>query len=135
MRILLAIFVFLSFPVISTSGQKKDLSIPGEKHLKNIRQLTFTGENAEAYFSSDGRRLTFQSKHGDLKCDQIFTMNIDGSDMRMVSNGKGRTTCSYFFDRDRKILFASTHLGSPDCPPNPDFSKGYVWPVYPTYDI
>lgn len=135
MKFLFAFYLFISILVINTPAQSIALSFAGEKHLKNIRQLTFTGENAEAYFSSDGRRLTFQSKHGDLKCDQIFTMNVDGSGMRMVSNGKGRTTCSYFFDRDRKILFASTHLGSPDCPPNPDFSKGYVWAVYPTYDI
>ena len=106
-----------------------------EKHLRNIRQLTFGGQNAEAYFSADGKKLIFQSTHGDVKCDQIFTMNADGSEQRMVSNGKGRTTCSYFYPDGKKILFASTHLGNPECPPKPDYSKGYVWPVYPTYDI
>ncbi len=106
-----------------------------EKHLTNIKQLTFGGENAEAYFSSDGKQLIFQSKRDERKCDQIYTMNIDGSDVKMVSTGGGRTTCSYFFDHNKKILYASTHLGSRDCPPNPDFSHGYVWAIYPTYDI
>src|ERR1700704_4088181 len=73
------------------------LRLPQEKHLRNIRQLTFGGENAEAYFSSDGKKLIFQSTRDKRACDQIYTMNIDGSDVRMVSTGKGRTTCSYFF--------------------------------------
>ena len=106
-----------------------------EKHLTNIKQITFGGENAEAYFSTDGKKLIFQSKRDERKCDQIYTMNIDGSDVKMVSTGDGRTTCSYFFDNNKKILYGSTHLGSRDCPPNPDFSKGYVWAIYPTYDI
>ncbi len=107
----------------------------GEKHLKNIKQLTFGGENAEAYFSSDGRQLIFQSKRDGRGCDQIYTMNADGSNVKMVSNGEGRTTCSYFYKDRKKILYGSTHLGGKDCPPNPDFSKGYVWAIYPTYDI
>ena len=73
-----------------------DLATPQEKHVRNVRQLTFGGQNAEAYFSADGTHLIFQSSHGDVKCDQIFVMNIDGSDEHMVSTGKGRTTCSYF---------------------------------------
>jgi Tol biopolymer transport system component len=109
--------------------------LPGEIHLANLRQLTFEGENAEAYFSADGRRLIFQSTHGKLKCDQIFTMNADGSDSRMVSSGLGRTTCGYFFPDGRRILFSSTHLAGPDCPPVPDRSAGYVWPVYRSYDL
>ncbi|MGD0161585.1 MAG: hypothetical protein ABSB39_03870 [Candidatus Sulfotelmatobacter sp.] len=112
-----------------------DLATPQEKHLRNVHQLTFGGQNAEAYFSADGTKLIFQSSHGDVKCDQIFTMNLDGSDQRMVSTGKGRTTCSYFYPDGKKILFSSTHLASPECPPRPDFSKGYVWAVYPGYDI
>jgi TolB protein len=106
-----------------------------EKHLRNIRQLTFGGQNAEAYFSADGKKLIFQSNRDPLKCDQIFVMNIDGSDQHMISTGKGRTTCSYFYPDGRKILYASTHLGSADCPPRPDYSKGYVWGIYPSYDI
>jgi Tol biopolymer transport system component len=108
---------------------------PIEKHLRNITQLTFGGENAEAYFSADGRRLIFQSTRDGHGCDQIYTMNIDGSNVKMVSTGTGRTTCSYYFPNLGRILYSSTHLGSKDCPPRPDFSQGYVWAVYPSYDI
>ena len=111
------------------------LALPQEKHLRNLKQLTFVGENAEAYFSSDGKRLIFQSTRDGRECDQIYTMNIDGSDVRMVSNGEGRTTCSYFFPNGKRILYSSTHLGAKQCPPRPDFSKGYVWAVYPSFDI
>ena len=106
-----------------------------ERHLANIKQLTFGGENAEAYFSSDGKQLIFQSKRDGRACDQIYTMNADGSNVKMVSTGDGRTTCSYFYRDKKKILYGSTHLASKDCPPNPDFSKGYVWAIYPGYDI
>lgn len=109
--------------------------LPAEKHLQNIRQLTFGGENAEAYFSSDGKKLIFQSTRDGRDCDQIYTMNIDGSDVKMVSTGDGRTTCAYFFPGNRKILYSSTHLGGKACPPKPDFSQGYVWAVYDSYDI
>ena len=112
-----------------------DMATPQEKHLRNVHQLTFGGQNAESYFSADSKKLIFQSSHGDVKCDQIFTMNIDGSDQHMVSTGKGRTTCSFFYPDGKKILYASTHLASPECPPRPDFSKGYVWAVYSGYDI
>src|SRR5580700_4463969 len=74
-----------------------DLATPQEKHLRNVRQLTFGGQNAEAYFSADGQKLIFQSTRDNLQCDQMFTMNVDGSNVRMVSNGKGRTTCGYFY--------------------------------------
>lgn len=133
MKYLSLILVF----VLSAAAfaQTKTLQTEGEKRLKNIKQLTFGGENAEAYFSFDGKRLIFQSKRDNLLCDQIFTMNIDGSNVRRVSNGEGRTTCSYFFKNGKKILYGSTHLGGRECPPNPDYSKGYVWAIYPTYDI
>jgi Tol biopolymer transport system component len=132
--------LFLALAIIFTisftgSAQEKDLSFPGEKRLSNIKQLTFGGENAEAYFSRDGKRLIFQSKRDGLQCDQIFTMNIDGSNVRMVSTGKGRTTCSFFHRNGKKIIYSSTHLASDECPPNPDFSQGYVWAIYPTYDV
>jgi Tol biopolymer transport system component len=103
--------------------------------LSNIHQLTNGGENAEAYWSPDGKRLIFQSTRGDSKCDQEFVMNADGSDQHMVSTGKGRTTCGYFLPDNEHILYASTHLGGDACPPDVDHSKGYVWAVYPTYDI
>jgi len=115
--------------------QTPDLATPQEKHLRNVRQLTFGGQNAEAYFSADGKKLIFQSTHGDVQCDQMFTMHIDGSDVHMVSTGKGRTTCGYFFPDGKKILYSSTHLADPQCPPRPDFSKGYVWAIYAGYDI
>ena len=88
-----------------------DLRTPEEKHLRNVRQLTFGGSNAEAYFSADGKKLIFQSTRDDLQCDQIFIMNADGTDQKMVSTGKGRTTCSYIFPHRDKILYSSTHSG------------------------
>ena len=106
-----------------------------ERHLANIRQLTHGGENAEAYFSSDGSRLIYQSTRPDYPCDQIYSMKIDGTDSRRVSTGTGRTTCGYFYPNGRHLLFASTHETSRECPPRPSFARGYVWPVYPGYDI
>ena len=106
----------------------------GERHFGKIRQLTFGAENAEAYFSHDGKRLIFQSTRGGNGCDQEFVMNVDGSDIRRVSNGLGKTTCGYFYDGDRKIFFGSTHAANGACPTKPDPSKGYVWGLDP-YDI
>jgi Tol biopolymer transport system component len=106
-----------------------------EKHLRNIRQLTHGGENAEAYFSPDGKRLIFQSTRSGVPCDQIYTINVDGTGERRVSTGEGRTTCGYFYPGGQEILYASTHGAGPECPPKPDFSRGYVWPVYDAYDI
>jgi Tol biopolymer transport system component len=108
---------------------------PKEVHLRNIRQLTSGGENAEAYFSLDGKQVIFQSTRGSYKCDQIFTMNQDGSNVKLVSTGKGRTTCGYFMPDGKRVIYASTHLGSPDCPPPADRAEGYVWPIYRTFDI
>lgn len=131
----------MSIAVVTTNPQKQtplSQSInpePQEKRLRNIRQLTFGGENAEAYFSADGKKLIFQSTRDGRGCDQIYTMNIDGSDVKMVSSGDGRTTCGYFFKNGKRILYSSTHLGSRACPPPPDFSKGYVWAVYESFDI
>jgi TolB protein len=104
-------------------------------HISNIRQLTFGGSNAEAYWSPDGKRLVFQSTRDGRECDQIYIMNADGSGVHMVSTGKGRTTCGYFLPDNKTFVYASTHLGGAGCPPPPDRSKGYVWPVYPTYDL
>jgi Tol biopolymer transport system component len=108
---------------------------PRETHLANVRQLTFGGQNAEAYFSPDGKRLTFQSTRDGHSCDQQFIMNLDGTGVQRISNGKGRTTCGWWMKDGKRILFASTHGASDDCPPRPDFSQGYVWPIYPTYAI
>ncbi len=122
---------------LSLNGFAQDdkLLVEGENRIRNIRQLTNGGENAEAYFSSDGKKIIFQSKRDGRQCDQIYTMNIDGSNVKMVSTGKGRTTCSYFHRGGKKIVYSSTHEASDDCPPVPDRSQGYVWPVYPTFDI
>lgn len=106
-----------------------------EVHLRHVKQLTFGGQNAEAYFSFDGKRLVFQSTRDPYKCDQIFVMNADGSDQRLVSSGRGKTTCSYFFRDGKHILYSSTHLSGPECPPRPDYSKGYVWGVYSAFQI
>ncbi|MBS1518894.1 MAG: PD40 domain-containing protein [Bacteroidetes bacterium] len=111
------------------------LRLENEVHLKNIRQLSFGGENAECYFSPDGTKFSFQSTHGNLECDQIFSMDIDGNNWKMVSTGKGRTTCSYYLPDNKTVLFASTHEVDPNCPPKPDLSQGYVWALYDTYDI
>jgi TolB protein len=103
--------------------------------LDNIHQLTFGGQNAEAYWSPDGKRLIFQSTRKPYDCDQIFIMNADGSDQRVVSTGKGRTTCGYFLADGKHIVYASTHEAGAACPPQPDRGKGYVWGVFPGYEI
>ena len=139
MRIIIALaLASLSVAVITVRPQQsssQSTSLPNEKHLANLKQLTFGGENAEAYFSSDGKQLIFQSTRDGRGCDQIYTMNIDGSNVKMISNGKGRTTCSYFFPGGKRVLYSSTFLADKECPPRPDFSKGYVWAVYPGFDI
>lgn len=106
-----------------------------EVRLTNLRQLTFGGQNAEAYYAFDGSKLIFQTTREGVPCDQIYTMELDGTDARMVSTGDGRTTCGYFFPDGESIIYASTHLGGIDCPPEPDFSQGYVWGINDTYDI
>jgi TolB protein len=103
---------------------------PGERHLRHIRQLTFGGNNAEAYFSPDGQRLIFQRQERvDAGCDQEYTMKVDGSDVRRVSNGEGRTTCGYWYDGGRRILYSSTFEHGRECPSPADRSQGYVWPL------
>ena len=104
-------------------------------HLGDTKQLTFGGQNAEAYWAPDGKRLIFQSTRDNLSCDQEFIMNAEGSNLHMVSTGKGRTTCGYFLADNKHIVYASTHAGGDACPPPADRSKGYLWAVYPTYDI
>jgi TolB protein len=120
----------------STSGAAA-ATIPDSnesRHLTDIRRLTNGGENAEAYFSRDGQHLIFQSTRDGRTCDQQYTMRIDGSDVRRVSTGQGKTTCGYFIDGDKRIVFASTHAADSACPPRPDPSKGYVWGLDP-FDI
>lgn len=118
---------------------------PGEAHFANVRQLTFGGDNAEAYFSYDGKYLVFQksnAKEG-IACDQIWMGKIptdatEKFEPKLVSTGTGRTSCAYFFPDNKHILYASTHLSSKDCPPVPDRTKygnRYIWPVYESFDI
>jgi Tol biopolymer transport system component len=134
--ILSAVLVSLGEPRSTTAVDQNDpLRLPEEKHLRNIRQLTDGGENAEAYFSADGKRLIFQSTRDGYPCDQIYEINVDGTGLKRLSTGKGRTTCSYIFPNGKRILYSSTHVASPDCPPKPDNSRGYVWAIYPAYDI
>jgi len=127
----LSLAVALAFPALRAQGP----SATTEKHLRNIRQLTHGGENAEAYFSQDGKRLIFQSTRDNYPCDRIYTINVDGSGERLVSTGTGRTTCGYFYPGGKEILFASTHGAGRECPPRPSYEHGYVWPVYDGYDI
>ena len=137
--VVLAVFVAYgqqSPPVASASS----LAYPGEKHLRNIRQLTFGGQNAEAYWSADDKYLIFQHQGEGVPCDQIYTISADTpggkpATPKLVSTGKGRTTCSYFFPEGDRILFSSTHAAGAECPPKPDYSRGYVWPIYDTYQI
>jgi Tol biopolymer transport system component len=106
-----------------------------EPHLANVKQLTFGGENAEAYWSPDGTKLVFQSTRDGAKCDAIYVMDADGKNVKRVSSGKGRTTCAYFLPDGKRILYASTHAAADTCPAPPDRTHGYVWAVYPEYDI
>lgn len=130
----LAVVVFVT-AFSSTCISQDSLIVRGEQHFARLRQLTFGGQNAEGYFSFDESRLIFQSTRDSFQCDQIYTMDLRTGKTRLVSTGTGRTTCSYFFPGDTTILFSSTHAASPGCPPPPDYSKGYVWAVYPEYDI
>ena len=132
-----SIFLFLVLISLSVSAQ--------EKHLKNIKQLTFGGDNAEAYFSFDSKNLSFQCNNSawGLKCDQIFNLNIANAAKDtayrppMISTGLGRTTCSYFMPGNKQILYASTHLESKECPANPEprADHKYLWAIYPDFDI
>ena len=141
--------LFLVLVATACSHSKSNLQsvplspLPDETHFKNLRQMTFGGTNAEAYWSYDSKWLSFQHKGlglpGEIppgpECDQIYLMSVDGSPYHRISDGKGRATCSYFFPEDNRILFSSTASSDPRCPPTPDFSKGYVWPIYDTYRI
>ena len=134
----------LLFPVLLNAQDQKDLVFTGESHFKNMRQLTFGGDNAEAYFGFDNEHITFQHRdlHKGLMCDQIYYGKIPKSpnekfDYKLVSTGKGRTTCAYLMPDHKHFFYASTHLASDACPPEPDKAvlKKYVWPVYNSYDI
>ena len=118
--------------VASTSSSKTEPP-SSEPHLKDLKQLTFGGENAEAYWSFDGKQLIMQAHAGE-GCDQIYRLTPGSAPVR-VSTGKGATTCSYFLPGNQEIIYASTHLGGDACPEKPDHSQGYVWGLYDSYDI
>jgi TolB protein len=108
---------------------------PRERRLGALRRLTAGGQNAEAYWDTSGSRIIFQSTRPPHGCDQIFTMKADGAEQRLVSGGVGRTTCGFFFPDGRRIVYASTHAAGAACPPPPDRSQGYVWPLFSSWDI
>ncbi len=132
-----SVFLLNGVSTLTNAGVTGDdpLKLPDEVHLKNIKQLTFGGENAEAYFSLDGTKLSFQKTGRGDECDQIYTMDLEGNLIGRVSTGKGKTTCAYYMPNGKDVIFASTHLGGHECPPKPDFSQGYVWAIDNTYDI
>lgn len=148
-KILTAVTVLLS-PWLASNpigilphNQTDTISYPDELHFKNLRQLTFGGDNAEAYFSYDGKYIVYQRtdpKNG-IMCDQIWMAKIpapgEAFAPKLISTGTGRTTCAYFFPDGKHIIYASTHLGSKDCPPVPDKEKmkRYIWPIYEDYDL
>lgn len=129
----------LALPLLVPGCSSSDtLVLPEERRfLSNLRQLTFGGENAEGYFSFDERRFVYQRTHPEdgEKCDQIYTYDLASGYQRRVSTGLGRTTCAYYLPGDSLVLYASTHLADDACPPTPDYSLGYVWPLYTGYDI
>lgn len=111
------------------------LKDPRETRLRNVRRLTSGGENAEGYFSFDGKRIVYQATPAEGGCDQIYTLDLASGARQRVSNGTGRTTCAYFYPAGDKIVYGSTHHWDAACPAKPDFSQGYVWPIYPTFDL
>jgi Tol biopolymer transport system component len=136
------LFIVVAFQV---NAQQDTLRFEGEKHFKNVRQLTNGGDNAEAYWSYDSKRITFQRtapKEG-IDCDQIFIGAVPTNDheaftFKLVSGKKGRTTCSYFLPDGKHMIFASTFKGGEACPPGVDRAKygnKYIWPLYNSYDI
>ena len=146
---LLLITIF-SISCTNTNSKKSAKLVAGndslifaeEVHFKSIRQITFGGDNAEAYWSFDDQQLIFQSnnKAWDVECDQMFLMNINETFSEkvppMISTGKGRTTCAYFLPDNKHYVYGSTHLGGEECPPAPLRKNGrYVWPIYDSYDI
>ena len=118
------------------AGKPFEKTFDGEKHLKDVRQLTFGGENAEAYFSPDGKKLIYQSTAQRGGCDQQYVMDLATGETKMVSSGKGRTTCGYFrWPSGDRIIYASTEAADASCPPPPDRARGYIWGIYPGYDL
>jgi len=156
-KLIANLLIFSAFLISITAFVKKPTTLkalpvkasdtliyPAEKHFENMRQLTFGGDNAEAYFSYDGKWLIFQHKNEkeNVLCDQMYIGKIPTSpnekfEPKMISSSKGRTTCGFFTKDGKHVIYASTYLGGDSCPPVPDRQKmkRYIWPVYDTYDI
>ena len=138
------LIILIIFNLNQIKAQNSDLKYPEEKYFKNIRQITFSGENAEAYWSFDDSKLIFQAtneKWGE-SCDQIYIIDTNDYTLRdsipqRISLGEGRTTCSYFLPGDTRVLYASTHLKNAQCPHSQDrrINGKYVLPIYDSYDI
>ena len=124
-----------TFAIGITLACAEEVNTAGTGHIGTLKQLTFGGQNAEAYWSPDGKKLIFQSTRDEHQCDQQYIMNADGSDVHKVSTGKGVTTCGYFLGDKKHIVYASTHETGEACPPRADRSKGYVWAVYAGFEI
>jgi len=141
MRQILTLGLILTLSTCASAQDAEPLAYPEETHLKNVRQLTFGGDNAEAYFSFDDKKIVFQSDNEDweLECDQIFVSDLSAMRTRpkMISTGRGRTTCPYYMPGNEQIVYASTHAVHDSCPPAPEriVDGKYVWPIYPEYDI
>ena len=127
-----------------TKVYQDTLRYPEESHLKNVQQLTFGGDNAEAYWSFDGKYIVFQRTNPkeNIPCDQIYMGRVprlgEKFEYKRISTGKGRTTCPFFTKDGKHIIYASTHLGNENCPPTPDRAKygnKYIWPLYESFDI
>ncbi|MCX7727954.1 MAG: hypothetical protein N2203_00625 [Bacteroidia bacterium] len=141
-------FFSVLFTTTAIFSQNADIiSEQEKKHFKSLTQITFGGDNAEAYFDQSGKKISFQAtnKNWNIPCDQIFYFDLKNlnkkldlskkENFKQISTGKGRTTCSYFMPDGKHILFASTHHKMDSCPPVPRIKGKYVWPLYPEYDI
>ena len=142
------LFPFTFFAVVNIINAQSagdTLHYADEKHFANIRQLTFGGDNAEAYWSFDGKQIIFQRTNPKLgiMCDRMFVGNIPANETdsfyyKQVSSGLGRTTCGYILPGNKKIIYASTFLGGDSCPTVPDrkqYGNKYIWPIYASFDI
>jgi Tol biopolymer transport system component len=121
-------------PLVIAAGKAVD-SLPNEPHLKNVRQLTFDGQNAEGYWSNDGRKVILQRRSDDMPADQIYVLDMSTGEMQRVSTGKGKTTCSYFLQGDNQIVFASTHHTGDAPPVVKRTGRGYEWEVHQEFDL
>ncbi len=128
------LWVTLCF-ALTQSSAISPLIDPRETHLTNVRQLTFGGQNAEAYWNTDGTMLIYQSTQPEWPDEQILVMSADGSNKKLVSRGSGRCTCGYFVPGTDEIIYSTTDWWSPEPIPKPDFSRGYVWRVDPYFKI